>query len=137
MPSRTNNCSHELILSGNATVSRVSLIWLLNYSRLYEIATILVQTLNIPPLNKLRYYLCDVINHSDCLLFADDVKVCRAINSPSDCLLLQSDIDCLHAWCSANFMKPNFSKIRVISFTRKTNFSNYQYRLGNSFIFAN
>jgi hypothetical protein len=31
-------------------------------------------------------------------------------------------------------MKPNFSKIRVISFTRKTNVSNYQYRLGNSFI---
>jgi hypothetical protein len=31
-------------------------------------------------------------------------------------------------------MKPNFSKIRVISFTRKTNVSDYQYRLGNSFI---
>jgi hypothetical protein len=31
-------------------------------------------------------------------------------------------------------MKPNFSKIRVIYFTRKTNVLNYQYRLGNSFI---
>lgn len=30
--------------------------------------------------------------------------------------------------------KPNFSKIRAISFTRKTNFLNYWYRLGNSLI---
>jgi hypothetical protein len=65
--------------------------------------------------------LCDVINHSNCLLYADDLKVYRAINSPSDCLLLQSDIDCVHGWCSENFMKLNFSKIRVISFTKKTN----------------
>jgi hypothetical protein len=78
--------------------------------------------------------LCDVINHSNCLLFADDLKAYRAINSPSDCLLLQSDIACVHAWCSANFMKPNFSNIGVISFTKKTNVSNYQYRLGTSFI---
>jgi hypothetical protein len=64
--------------------------------------------------------LCDVINHSNYLLFADDLKVYRAINSSNDRLLLLSDIDCVRAWCSANFMKPNFSKIRVISFTRKT-----------------
>jgi hypothetical protein len=31
-------------------------------------------------------------------------------------------------------MNPNFSKIRVISFTKKTNSLNYQYSLGNSFI---
>jgi hypothetical protein len=42
------------------------------------------------------------------------LDICRAINSPSDCLLLQSDIDCIQEWCSANFMKPTFSKIRVI-----------------------
>jgi hypothetical protein len=31
-------------------------------------------------------------------------------------------------------MKPNLSKTRVISFSRKTTVLNYQYRLGNSFI---
>jgi hypothetical protein len=31
-------------------------------------------------------------------------------------------------------MKPNFSKIRIISFTRKTKVFDYQYRLGNFFI---
>jgi hypothetical protein len=78
--------------------------------------------------------LFDVINHSNCLLFSDELKVYRAISSPSDCLLLQSDIDRVHNWCSANFIKPNFSKIRFISFARKTNVLNYQYRLGNTFI---
>jgi hypothetical protein len=40
--------------------------------------------------------LCDVINHSNCLLFADDLKIYRAVSSPSDCFLLQSEIDCVH-----------------------------------------
>jgi hypothetical protein len=31
-------------------------------------------------------------------------------------------------------MKPNSSKISVISFARKTNVLNYQYSLGNSFL---
>ena len=74
--------------------------------------------------------LCDVVNSSNCLLYADDLKVYRAIKSPNDCLLLQSDIDRVHEWCSANFMKPNLGKIRVISFTRKTTSLCYPYRLG-------
>jgi hypothetical protein len=55
--------------------------------------------------------LCDIINRSTCLIFADNFEVYRAISSPSDYLLLQSDIDRVHNWWSANFMKPNFSKI--------------------------
>jgi hypothetical protein len=34
--------------------------------------------------------LCNVITHSKCLLFADDVKMFRAINSVDDFILLQS-----------------------------------------------
>jgi hypothetical protein len=64
-------------------------------------------------------YLCGVVNHSKLLLFSDDLKIYRAINPSSECLLLQSDIDCVHKWCLANFMKPNFSKIRITSFIRK------------------
>jgi hypothetical protein len=45
----------------------------------------------------------------NCLLSADDFEVYRAINSSGNCLL-----------CSANFLKPNFSKIGVILFTSKS-----------------
>jgi hypothetical protein len=65
--------------------------------------------------------------------FSDDLRVYRAISSPSDCLLLHSDVDRVHNWCLANYMKPNFSKISHF-YTRKTNVLNYQCRLGNSFI---
>jgi hypothetical protein len=67
--------------------------------------------------NILMNDLCDVIKHSKCLIFSDDLRVYRAIISPSDCLLLQSDIDRVRNWCLANFMKPDFSKIKIISFT--------------------
>jgi hypothetical protein len=35
---------------------------------------------------------CKSINHSKFLIFADDLKIFRLINSPHDCLLLQSDV---------------------------------------------
>jgi hypothetical protein len=36
------------------------------------------------------------------LIFADDLKIFHAINSPHDCLLLQSDINSVSDWCTAN-----------------------------------
>jgi uncharacterized membrane protein len=38
---------------------------------------------------------CDISNLSDCL-FSDYVIGYQAINSPSDCVCLQSDVDCVH-----------------------------------------
>jgi hypothetical protein len=78
--------------------------------------------------------LCNAINHSRYLLFADDIKIFRAIRSPYDCSLLQSDIDSVQSWCTANFMKLNISKTRVISFSRKTNTLFFQYKLCHSSI---
>jgi hypothetical protein len=72
-----------------------------------------------------------MINHSDCLHFADDLKVHCAIKLPSYCLLLESDTNCVHSWWLTNFMKLRLSKIRIISFTEKTNMLNYQYAPGN------
>jgi hypothetical protein len=78
--------------------------------------------------------LFDVIKRSKCLLFADDVKSFRAINSVDDCILLQSDIEHIQGWCTANLMKLNISKTRVIAFTRKTNILYYTYKMCNSSI---
>jgi hypothetical protein len=73
--------------------------------------------------------ICDVVAHSKFLLFADDIKIFRAVNSPQDCNLLQSDISSVYDWCVANGMKLNIGKTRVISFSRKTNALIYDYRL--------
>jgi hypothetical protein len=38
---------------------------------------------------------CDAVAHSKYLLFADDIRIYRAVNSSQDCNLLQSDINIL------------------------------------------
>jgi hypothetical protein len=78
--------------------------------------------------------LCNVINYSRYLLFADDIKIFRVIKSPNDCTRLQSGIDSVQGWCTANFMKFNISKTRVISFSRKTNTLIYENKLCQSLI---
>jgi hypothetical protein len=69
--------------------------------------------------------ICDVVAHSRYLLFADDIKMYRAVESPQDCTLLQSDINSIQGWCIANCMKLNIVKTRVISFSRKTDVLKY------------
>jgi hypothetical protein len=76
--------------------------------------------------------LCDVINYSSYLLFADVIKIFRVIKSPNDCNRLQSNIDFVQGWCTANFMKLNISKTRVISTSRKTNTFIYDYKFCQS-----
>jgi hypothetical protein len=57
------------------------------------------------------------------------IKIFRAVDSPQDCYLLQSDINSIQGWCTANCMKLNIGKTRVISFSRKTNVLIYDYKL--------
>jgi hypothetical protein len=78
--------------------------------------------------------LCNVIEYSNFLLFADDVKIFRDINCLDDCILLQSDINRIKVWCSANYMKLNVNKIKVVAFTRKINVLYYGYKICDWFI---
>lgn len=56
--------------------------------------------------------------HSRKLLFADDLKVFRQINSLNDTILLQNDLNILLDWCSINKLPLNIDKCKIISFTR-------------------
>jgi hypothetical protein len=48
------------------------------------------------------------------------------INSTDDCILLQTDTECIQRWCTANFMKLNSTTTVVIIFTRKTSLLYYK-----------
>jgi hypothetical protein len=78
--------------------------------------------------------LCDTIKHSWYLLFADDIKIYRAISSPEEYDLLQFYIDSIRGWCAANYMKLSIDKTKVIRFSRKTNILIYEYKLFHSMI---
>ena len=58
--------------------------------------------------------------------YADDTKLWRAMNSESDCEILQSDIDKLNNWCHANNMKLHPDKCKVISISSIHNSSTTQ-----------
>ena len=61
--------------------------------------------------------LCRSIS-SGKLLFADDLKMFRVINSTLDCIALQTDINTLIRWCVENGMSVNIRKCKIISFYR-------------------
>jgi hypothetical protein len=56
-------------------------------------------------------------------------KLFRDINSPNDCLLLQSDMNSVSDWCIAKSMRLNTAKTPVVSYTGITIFFSYNYQL--------
>ncbi len=70
---------------------------------------------------------------SECLLFADDLKIYQRVSSLSDCANLQSDLNQLSNWCSTWRMKLNLVKCCVVNFSlkRKLNIS-FDYVLNGS-----
>jgi hypothetical protein len=74
------------------------------------------------------------VQYSNCIFFADDVKVHREIKSPYDSWVLQSDINNVRAWCISNYTNLNVNKTRVISFCRKTLCHDFDYELSESSI---
>jgi hypothetical protein len=61
--------------------------------------------IRVTRIGELRTTLCSSVQYCKILIFADDAKIFRVINSPRDCLLLQSDINSVNDWCIANSMR--------------------------------
>jgi len=61
------------------------------------------------------------IKNSNLLLFADDAKIFKTINSKSDTMLFQADLNCFQNWCYHNDMQLNINKCAIISFSYKKN----------------
>lgn len=88
---------------------------------------------NISPL--LFIIFLDDIKHvisSHFEIYADDLKISRAICEPEDAIYLQRDIDSIVNWCNNNGMKCNVDKTVVVSFTRKHTTYFFDYKLEGS-----
>lgn len=77
--------------------------------------------------------LCSVLKCLK-LLFADDMKLYARVRSILDCARIQTDLNRLRDWCSANKLDLNTSKCFAISFTNKINRLNWTYRIGTTSI---
>ena len=63
--------------------------------------------------------LPDECENSESLLFADDAKFFRIIGCLADCLLLQSDLNKIFAWCTRWKINLNVKKCFTMHFTNK------------------
>lgn len=70
-----------------------------------------------------------VIQFSNVLLYADDVKIFMSYKPPLDQSRLQTDLDSFQRWCNINLMDLNLLKCKCMRFSRKT-LSLFNYFLG-------
>ena len=61
------------------------------------------------------------------MLYADDAKIYRIVSTPLQALLLQKDLDRLHAWAMRNGLNINLSKCNIISFSRQPTTFEFEY----------
>ena len=67
---------------------------------------------------------CDDVHmhiSSPCLMYADDLKLCKRIRSLDDAVALQTDLDNLCEWSDVWKLKLNPSKCKVITYTLRKN----------------
>ena len=83
-------------------------------------------------------YVADIHHHieTNCIAYADDLKLYHRISSPADVLSLQSDLDRLHLWSNTWRLRLNPSKCKFISFTLRTSPVDAVYNLDGQWPFA-
>lgn len=67
--------------------------------------------------------------HSNFVLYADDMKIYKIIKNRQDAELLQSDLDNLHKYCLLNKLDLNILKCCCITFSRSTMTYSHDYKI--------
>ena len=62
--------------------------------------------------------ISNYFNFAHCLLYADDLKLYATIKTEQDCQNFQNDIFALTSWCNLNCLFLNFSKCKILTFSR-------------------
>lgn len=75
--------------------------------------------------------LCDDLK-CNILLFADDAKLFRIINSPKDSEDLQHDLNNIAKWCDKNKLKLNIAKCNFIVFSNRHEKTTVNYFINNT-----
>jgi ribonucleases P/MRP protein subunit RPP40 len=71
-------------------------------------------------------------NHSSILMFADDMKIFRSVESVEDATCLQEDLDGFSMWCDNNGMDLNVNKCFQITFSRLVSPIEVSYKFDNT-----
>ena len=88
---------------------------------------------NLGPLLFLLFIndIVDKVEHSKILLYADDIKIFKTINSEEDAMLLQRDVDKIMSWSLSSNLFLNYSKCKIMSYYVKKFVYTFQYKINN------
>lgn len=116
-------------LAGRTNAVRVSGV----LSTPYQSVSGVPQGSNLGPLLFIMFVndMLTNVRHSECLQYADDVKVYRKIEGISDSLKLQLDIDYIKEWCVNNGLQLNAGKTKMITLTRKKDVLRHTYTVAS------
>ena len=70
-----------------------------------------------------------IIKHSKCLLFADDLKIYKEINTVHDAEDFQADVLALEQWTGVNHLPLNVKKCKTVTYTRRRDPITMQYTI--------
>lgn len=76
--------------------------------------------------------LPNFIHHSSLLMYADDVKLYKAIKSPNDCSLLQQDLSSFYNWLTLNGLELSLHKCALMIFSRSICPFNFIYTVNST-----
>lgn len=76
--------------------------------------------------------LPEVIKYSEIQIYADDVKIFKDVNHLEDALRLQTDLNAFSDWCYKNKLLLNVNKCKKMTFSRKRDLFDYNYKINNS-----
>ena len=74
--------------------------------------------------------LATLFEYSDCLLYADDLKIIKKIENIQHCHELQSDLNRLYSWSCNNNLFLNINKCKFMTFCMKKNIIEHDYNIG-------
>ena len=75
------------------------------------------------------------LRSSECLMFADDVKIFKRISCTSDCIELQRDLTCFAEWCAQWKLDLNVEKCVHMNFSlKRLRNITYDYSLNSTFL---
>lgn len=78
-----------------------------------------------------KYYHYSMFHHCKFLLFADDLKMYKNINTINDSEKLQNDLR-FESWCRCNLTKTNTAKCSQITFTKRKNSLVWNYNIDSN-----